>query len=232
MPEIRLRSLTGPHRTLRPMLLLLVRHGLPERVDDAGGPADPGLAAAGRAQAEALASFLFAEHARAGPAADGTGSGHPFAVDAVCSSPMRRAAETAAPLAARLGLPVTFDDGLAEFDRHLHHYVPMEEIRGTDDPRWAELVAEWTSAETEEQRQAFRSTVVATVEGIVARHPSQGVAVVCHGGVINAYLSHVLGIEATLFFEPAYTSVSRVLASRRGDRQLVSANETPHLVAR
>ncbi len=143
---------------------------------------------------------------------------------------MRRARETAAPLAAQLGLSVSVDDGLAEFDRHLHHYVPMEEIRGTDDPRWAELVEEWTSTETEAQRRAFRSTVVVAIEGIIAGHPSQGVAVVCHGGVINAYLSHVLGMEATLFFEPAYTSVSRVLASRSGVRQLVSANETPHLL--
>ncbi len=197
---------------------MLVRHGRPERVDDAGGPADPGLASTGQDQADALATFLAGDHG--------------VAVDAVWSSPMRRARETAAPLAARLGLSVTVEDGLAEFDRHLHHYIPMEEIRGTDDPRWAELVEEWTSAESEEQRRAFRSTVVAAVEGIVARHPSQAVAVVCHGGVINAYLSHVLGIEATLFFEPAYTSLNRVLASRSGNRQLVSANETPHLVER
>jgi len=52
---------------------------------------------------------------------------------------------------------------------------------------------------------------------------------VCHGGVINAYLAHVLGLDDLLFFEPAYTSISRVRASRRGHRMLVSANETAHL---
>ncbi len=196
------------------MQLLLIRHGLPVRVDDAGGPADPALAPAGRDQAEQLAARLVGE-----------------GIDAVWSSPMRRARETAAPLAGAVGVEVTIDDDLAEFDRDLSFYVPMEEIRGTDDPRWAQLVEEWSSAETEDQRRAFRTTVVTAVERIADASPGQRVAVVCHGGVINAYLSHILDIERTLFFEPDYTSVSRVLASRTGHRQLVSANETAHLLS-
>jgi probable phosphoglycerate mutase len=47
--------------------------------------------------------------------------------------------------------------------------------------------------------------------------------------VINAYLAHVLGVDDVIFFEPGYTSISRVRASRRGHRMLVSANETAHL---
>ncbi len=194
------------------MQLLLIRHALPLRVDDAGGPADPALSTTGLEQAERLAVGLAGE-----------------AIDAVWSSPMRRARETSGPLAGALGLDVTVDDDLAEFDRELSFYVPMEQIRGTDDPRWAQLVEEWSSAETEADRRAFRAKVVAAVERVVAASPGQRVAVVCHGGVINAYLSHILDIERTLFFEPDYTSVNRVLASRAGHRQLVSANETPHL---
>ncbi|MEJ7585427.1 MAG: histidine phosphatase family protein [Acidimicrobiales bacterium] len=204
------------------MQLLLVRHGLPVRVEDAGGPADPGLSPLGIEQAEALASSL---RRRAG-------SGDPEGqVEAIWSSPMRRALETAQHLAPALdgGGRVEVDDGLREFDHDLHFYVPLEELRDSDDPRWAELLAEWTSAGSEEERRTFRTTVVGAVERIIAGHPSQRVAVVCHGGVINAYLSHVLGIDRTLFFEPVYTSVSRVLASSRGHRQLVSANETDHL---
>jgi len=200
------------------MQLLLVRHGLPVRIDDAGGPADPALSPLGISQAEALAAW-----ARQDPTAQ---------VEAVWSSPMRRARETAVHLAAAFdGLEVEVRDGLKEFDHALHYYVPTEELRASDDPRWAELVAEWTSAESEEERRAFRATVVEAIEAIVQAHVSQQVAVVCHGGVINAYLSHILGIDRTLFFEPAYTSVSRVLAGRGGQRQLVSANETPHLGA-
>ncbi len=56
--------------------------------------------------------------------------------------------------------------------------------------------------------------------------------VVCHGGVINTYTADVLGLGAMLFFEPAYTSISRVLVSRDGARSLLSLNETGHLRAR
>jgi 2,3-bisphosphoglycerate-dependent phosphoglycerate mutase len=192
------------------MELVLVRHGLPVRIDGGQGPADPPLSNEGVQQAEALAEWW-----------------RPHAVDAIYSSPMRRARETAAPLAAALDLPVQVEAGLREFDADSRFYVPLEELRA-DEERWQQVIAEWTSPEAEAGRQEFRATVVATVEEIVARHPSQRVVVVCHGGVINAYLSHVVGITSTLFFEPAYTSVSRVLAGA-GRRQMESANETPHL---
>jgi broad specificity phosphatase PhoE len=72
---------------------------------------------------------------------------------------------------------------------------------------------------------------VAAIERVVATHPGGLVAIVAHGGVINAYLAHILGLGTRMFFEPAYTSVSRVVASRSGARQLVSVNETGHLRA-
>jgi len=193
------------------MELLFIRHGLPLRIDDAGGPADPALAPEGVCQAQAICDWLA-----------------PISIDAIYSSPMRRARETAEPLAHRLGTEPVTRDGLEEFDAHLHYYVPIEEME-RDDPRWQQIVGEWQSPEAADTRRTFRARVVETVEAIIDAHPSQRVAVVCHGGVVNAYLSHVLEIERALFFEPAYTSLSRVLASSRGHRQLVSANETPHL---
>jgi hypothetical protein len=39
----------------------------------------------------------------------------------------------------------------------------------------------------------------------------------------------MLGIDRPLWFEPKYTSIHRVLASRRGDRSLQTLNETAHL---
>jgi hypothetical protein len=47
--------------------------------------------------------------------------------------------------------------------------------------------------------------------------------------VINTWAAHVLGIEATLFFEPTYASISRFLASASGPRSVASLNETAHL---
>jgi probable phosphoglycerate mutase len=191
------------------MELVFVRHGLPQRVDDAGGPADPPLSDEGQVQATGTAEWLA-----------------PTGIDAIYCSPMRRARETAEPLASVCGCDVVVDEGLEEFDAHLHFYIPLEELT-RDDPRWEQLVAEWSSPEADATRQSFRKRVVESVERIVSTHPSQRVALVCHGGVINAYLSHILDMERTLFFEPGYASVSRVLAASAGQRQLVSANESP-----
>jgi probable phosphoglycerate mutase len=187
------------------MELFLIRHALPVRIDEGTteGPADPALAPLGHEQAAALAEWLADEQ-----------------LDAIWSSPMRRAVETSAPLAARLGLPVTIDEGLAEFDRDAGSYIPIEELKAANDPRWMEVP---------EQPEHFQAVVVETVERIVAAHPGQRVAVVCHGGVVNAYAGHVLGIDDPLFFLPTYTSISRVFAASTGQRSIGSLNEVGHL---
>jgi probable phosphoglycerate mutase len=133
---------------------------------------------------------------------------------------MRRARETAAPLAERLGLEVTIDDGLAEYDKEAGSYIPIEELKAANDPRWNQLP---------ERPEEFAAEVVEAVERIVAAHPRQRVAVVCHGGVVNAYAGHVLGIADPLFFLPHYTSISRVLASTVGIRSIGSLNESGHI---
>ncbi|HEX4867330.1 MAG TPA: histidine phosphatase family protein [Acidimicrobiales bacterium] len=187
------------------MELLLIRHALPVRVDSGSvdGPADPHLAPLGVHQAEALAAWLAAEP-----------------IHAVWSSPKRRALETAGPLAGRLGLEVRVDEGLAEYDRHADSYIPIEELKAANDPRWNEQP---------ERPEEFRADVVAAMEAVIAAHPGQRVAVVCHGGVINAYAGHVLGVTDPIFFLPAYTSVSRILAASSGARSIETLNESGHL---
>lgn len=187
------------------MELLLIRHALPVRIDEGSvhGPADPHLADLGVQQAEALADWLAGER-----------------VDALWSSPMRRARETAAPVAERLGLPVRVDPGLAEYDKDSASYIPIEELKAANDPRWNQLP---------ERPEEFAAEVVAAIEGIVAAHPGQRVAVVCHGGVVNAYAGHVLGISEPLFFLPAYTSITRILAASGGTRSVESLNEAGHI---
>ncbi|QYG92859.1 histidine phosphatase family protein [Iamia sp. SCSIO 61187] len=191
------------------MELLLVRHALPVRLEGAGVPADPHLSAEGRDQAERLAAVWAGD------------------VDAVWTSPLQRARETAAPLAAALGVEAVVDDDLAEMDRDADAYIPLEELR-RDPLAWAEAVEAWVGPEGAALRAAFRRRVVAAVDRIVAAHRGQRVAVVCHGGTINAALAEVLGLEEQLFFEPGYTSVSRVLAGAGGARQVLSVNETWH----
>ena len=68
------------------------------------------------------------------------------------------------------------------------------------------------------------------VEGLIDAHSGERIAVVCHGGVINSYLCHVLGLtKARGFFYPNYTSINRVAAARDGIRSIVTINETSHL---
>ena len=89
------------------------------------------------------------------------------------------------------------------------------------------LRGEWTSSdETEDE---FIQRTVSSIEEIIANHASQRVAIVCHGGVINEYLSHVLGLESNQFFYPNYTSIHRIAASSAGHRSILSVNETSHL---
>lgn len=187
------------------MELLLIRHALPVRVDEGSvvGPADPELSPLGTRQAAALTTWLASEQ-----------------IDAVWSSPMRRALETARPLADSLHLEVVVDHGLAEYDKHAESYIPIEELKAANDPRWNQLP---------ERPEEFAAEVVAAVERVIATHTRQRVAVVCHGGVINAYAGHILRIEDPLFFLPHYTSVSRVLASSTGVRSISSLNEAGHL---
>lgn len=148
-------------------------------------------------------------------------------IDAVYASPMARAHQTALPLAEATGHEIVLDDGLREFDAHLNFYVPIEELRA-DEEAWKRLVEEWLSPEAEMKRQDFRRDVITTIDAIVERHEGQRVAIVCHGGVINAYLSDIISLPGTMWFEPAYTSVSRASAGGT-HKQLISLNETPHL---
>lgn len=198
------------------MELLWVRHGEPERIAPGSGvPADPALTERGRDQAERLGAWLALEP-----------------IDVVLSSPQRRARETAVPIAAAHGLKVQIFDGLVEYDAQSDSYIPMEELRASNDShltamyegRWEEFGAQSTAT--------FRARVEATLDEIVAGHPGQRVVAVCHGGVINVAFAIALGLDRHLWFEPHYTSLSRMVASRTGVRSVASLNERAHMAAR
>lgn len=193
------------------MELILIRHAEPVRIEATEGQADPILHVRGQAQAMALAQALAPEH-----------------LDAVWSSPMRRARETAAPLAQAQGLEVIVDEELAEFDRHSSSYIPLEEMKAAKDERLLAMVR-GDLGHYGVDADSFRSQAVAAIEKVVEAHPSQRVAVVCHGGIINAYLAHIIGLERLFFFEPRYAAPTRVLAQSGGQRNLSTLNESIHL---
>jgi 2,3-bisphosphoglycerate-dependent phosphoglycerate mutase len=188
------------------MRLILIRHGLPQRTE---GTSDAPLSEVGHAQAVAMAEWLRHEP-----------------IDALYVSPMIRARQTVAPLEQRTGLVAKVLDGVAEFDRRGSRYVPIEELKQADRKAWQQTM----SGNVVPEQDAFRQTVVEALLGVVARHPGQSIAVTCHGGVINVWASHVLGMtQPKMFFLPDYTSINRFLVSSAGHLTLESLNETGHL---
>ena len=192
--------------------VLLIRHAIPIRRELESGIADPELAAEGLKQADLMAQYLASEK-----------------LHAIYASPMQRAQQTAQPLASVQGLSITTIDGVAEYDKNSNQYVPVEELKAKNDPRWQEMLrGEWTS--TDETEDEFIKRIVDSIEEIIANHASQRVAIVCHGGVINAYICHVLGLANQRgFFYPNYTSIHRIAAAGSGERSIVTLNETSHL---
>ena len=199
------------------MDLVLVRHAQPVRVEQGTvpGPADPGLSEQGHSQAVRLADWLATEP-----------------IGAVLTSPLRRARETAAPVAAALGLTAEVVDGVAEYDAAAGEYIPIEELRAAKDERWfATIEGRWADVGGVDPGE-FQAQVVPAVEELIDRFGGQRVVVVTHGGVLNVYLAHVVGTDRLLWFHPEYTSISRVVAARTGQRSIATLNDTAHLTAR
>lgn len=187
------------------MQLILVRHALPERVQDVER-ADPQLTELGHQQAKRLVGALSGDN-----------------VSALYASPLARARQTAAPL----GEPRILD-GLREYDSDASHYVPVHEMAEHDPVAWERMLAGLLPAHVDVA--AFTARADAALEGIVAAHPGRAsVVVVAHAGVINVWLAHLLGIEAPLAFPLDYTGITRVLAGRDGRRVVRSVNEIAHV---
>jgi broad specificity phosphatase PhoE len=192
------------------MQLLLVRHALPLRSDHGEG-SDPELSETGLAQAARLPDALTR-----------------FPVSRVLSSPQRRAIQTAEPVAAARELAVEIDDRLAEYDRDLASYIPVEQIRTEFPEEWARMAQGHLPSAVDED--AFRARVRAAVDDLVAgADPDETIAAFSHGGVINVVLHEILGTARLLSFPIDYASVTRLLFSRTGQATVATVNSTEHV---
>ena len=192
------------------MQLLLIRHALPHRTEQGQG-SDPDLAAEGMEQAHRLPAAL---------------QRYPLA--RLVSSPQRRAVQTAQPLSAARDLPIDIDDRLAEYDRDMAAYVPVELLRSERPEDWARMADGHLPGGVDEG--AFRARIGAAVADIVATAEHEDtVAVFSHGGVINVLLHEILGTRRLLSFPVDYASVTRLLYSRTGSATVVTVNSTEHV---
>ena len=188
-----------------PLQLVLVRHGLPLRVEQERGRADPPLAELGHLQAKQVGARLALER-----------------IDAIYSSPLRRAVETAEPLAQTLSLRPIIRDDIAEFDRDASQYIPMEQLKVEDYAAW-KAFADGSYGEDVDM-QAFQRPRGGLLGG---HHPSPPWRTRrrCHGGVVNVWAANVLGMPVRLFVNVDYASISRFMCASTGERNILSLNE-------
>jgi broad specificity phosphatase PhoE len=161
--------------------LYLIRHGRTawNSTDRLQGWADEPLDAVGQAQAGALARWL-----------------HAVPFEAIYSSPLRRASQTAETVAGPHGLPACYDDRLRERNVGDWTGLTLDEARAQFPDRFA---ADWREAGAPggEGQLALTARVAAALGDIVAAHPESTVAVVSHGGSLSAGLAHLLGVPAS-----------------------------------
>lgn len=190
---------------------VLVRHALPV----AGHP-DPELSAEGREQARRLGRWLAAER-----------------FDALVASPLRRAVETAAIVAAGMGSgTAAYMDELRELVEEAksdEHYVPAEQLF-TDHPIALALAeGRYEDVQPRHEWDNFRARAQVAGALLLERYPTGRVLVVAHGGIINALLASILKLPGVFWFYPGYTSMSRMESLPSGRLVVRSVNETPHL---
>lgn len=95
--------------------------------------------------------------------------------------------------------------------------------------RNANRTRRWDAYPHGEPREEFRARVVNAVEGIAARHEGERVAVVCHSGVVNAYLAHLFESDLDNLCTIHHTSVTTVRASKNR-RRVVQVNDYAHVL--
>jgi len=198
--------------------LLLIRHGQSQAYTGtpfplAGGHGDPPLSALGLRQAERVSGRL-------------AGAG----LDAIYVTTLRRTAQTAASLAARLGLaPVVEADlrevNLGEWEGGLYRKMVAE-----NHPIARRMFAEerWDVIPGGESLVSFDGRVRAAIGRLLAAHAGQRVAAFTHGGVIGQALALATGSRPFAFNGADNASISRVIVTP--DRWFVRGyNDTAHL---
>ena len=143
---------------------------------------------------------------------------------------LRRTAQTAAPLAARLGLvpqvePELREVNLGEWEAGLFRKM-VADNHPLAEQMWAE--ERWDVIPGAEPAEAFAARVGGALRRIAAAHPDQRVAVVVHGGVIAQALALATGSRPFAFLGADNASISRlVITPRRW--VLRGYNDTAHL---
>jgi len=208
------------HDLGEPTTLRLLRHGetrhtRDKRFSGAGGH-DPDLTERGRAQAAAAAAVLAA---RGG-------------VDAVVSSPLSRARQSADVVAEALGLSVVVDDDVVECAFGEWEGLTFAQVEQT----WPQALSAWLGSTSvappggesfdEVERRVRRAR-----DRIVAAHPGRGVLVVSHVTPIKMFVRLALDAPASSLYRMELSPASLTTLAWYADKNasLRTFNDIAHL---
>jgi broad specificity phosphatase PhoE len=204
-------------RTLAPSRLLLVRHGestwnATRRIQ---GQLDPPLSDRGLGQARELAERL---------------AGHQLA-GFYCSD-LARTRQTAAEIAATVGIEPTPEQGLREIALGAWEGKTRVELMDEFPQLWERWRREptWDVVPGGEGAEPFAERVTRTLSSIHQRHPNGDVLCVTHGGVIQVAILNVVGRASHGIFPFLIENCSlTVIQSANGRSVVTTVNDTCHL---
>ena len=202
-----------------PSRLFLVRHAqsvwnAERRIQ---GQMDAPLSELGRAQARALAERL---------------AGGRW--EAVYSSDLRRAFDTATAVAGAIGMPVSSDPDLREIGLGEWEGRTRDDIIATDPEAWERWRRDpdWDVVPGSEGSRGFERRVLTALDRILGRHSDGDLVVVTHGGVIQVALAAALGRPPRGRFGFVVANASVTVLGHREDRLVIErVNDTCHLEA-
>ncbi len=166
-------------------VVLLVRHGQTPTTGKVlpGRAAGLHLADAGVQQAQRAAERI----------------GQLTTVDAVYASPLERARETAAPIAATRGLKVRIDKGLLECDFGDWTGAELKSLMKL--PEWGTVqrAPSTFTFPNGESFTAMQNRIVGAIDRLRAAHPGGTIVCVSHADPIKAAVAHAMGTHIDLF---------------------------------
>jgi len=200
--------------------LYLVRHGAtdnnranPPRLQ--GRRTDPPLSVEGREQARQTGTFLAARP-----------------LDAVYSSPLLRARQTAEAIAEARGLSVQIVEEFVEVDVGAWEGRSWEEIQQTDPQAYEAFMADATKNPYlgGETLQTVLDRALPAFQRLAAGNLGRQVAVVAHNVVNRAYLAHLMGVPVARYRSIPQDNCGLNLLRYRKDRvKVVTINGCFHL---
>jgi broad specificity phosphatase PhoE len=195
----------------------LIRHGNTEwnREEIFRGRVDCGLDETGRAEARAVAAYF-----------DGVN------LEGIYTSPLARAAETAAAIAAGRGMEVVSDPAFIDLDFGEWQGHPLKEVR----EKYPELYRAWRERPREvtfpggENLDQVRERAWEGLLKVVRENPERTVVIVSHRVITKVLICAALGLDNSHFWQIKQdTTAINCLEYARGIFIVSLLNDTCHL---